>query len=85
MTGVVSNIKNGSKPSVKGIVNGLKTKVAKPIKDGFVSLWKGSETLGSKVTGKVAILGFAASVISANISVLGNSKVKSNVQEKGAN
>ncbi len=85
MTGVVSNIKNGSKPSVKGIVNGLKTKVAKPIKDGVVSLWKGSETLGSKVTGKVAILGFAASVIAANISVLGNSKVKSNVQEKGAN
>ena len=81
LTGVLSNIKNSKKPSVKRVVSGLKTKIAEPLKKGFVSLWKGSETLGSKVTGKVAILGFAASVIAANISILGNSKFKA-VQEK---
>lgn len=77
MTGVISDIKNAKKFSPKGIVKEIGTKVVTPVKKGFVSLWKGADTLGSKVTGKVAILGFAASVLAANISILSNSKVKS--------
>jgi hypothetical protein len=82
MTGIVSSIKNTKKVSVKNIANGFKTKVAQPIKNSFVSLWKGSETLGSKVTGKVAILGFLASVAAANVSILSNSKVKQDKEAK---
>ena len=80
LTGIVSDIKN-SKPSVKGIAKGISTKVLNPVKKSVVSLWKGSESLTSKVTGKVAILGFAASVLAANISILGNSKVQVDQKE----
>lgn len=79
MTGVISDIKNAKKFSPKGIAKEIGTKVVSPLKEGVKSLWKG--TNGSKITGKVAILGFAASVLAANISILSNSKVKS-VQDK---
>lgn len=73
MTGAFSGLKKFSpKKAIKEFV----PKVAEPLKNSFVSLWKGSDTISSKITGKVAILGFAASLIAANISILSNSKVK---------
>jgi hypothetical protein len=52
-------------------IKNINTKVLRPLKDAFVTLWKGnSESKSSKIAGKFAILGFAASVIAANVSIL---------------
>lgn len=75
-TGTLHNLKENIihksfKPSIKNATASLKTKVINPIKNSFVSLWKGTEiSTASKYTGKVAIIGFLASVLMANISIL---------------
>ncbi|MCQ2789205.1 MAG: hypothetical protein MJ229_02390 [bacterium] len=80
MTGAIADIKNNK--SIKNIAQNAKIKVAKPIAEAFKSLWKGSDSLGSKITGKFAILGFAASVLLANISILNNSKYVADKEAK---
>ncbi len=80
MTGALADIKNPK--SVKNVMQNIKIKVAEPIGKAFKSLWKGSDIPGSKITGKFAIIGFAASVLLGNISILNNSKYVANKEAK---
>lgn len=65
------------KPDFKHSLTSLKTKVINPIKNSFISLWKGNESSkASRVLGKFAIIGFLASVLIANISILKSTNKK---------
>lgn len=75
--GIKQNFSKDTKTEAKHVKTLLNTKIIKPIKNSFVSLWKGTEgSKSAKYTGKFAIIGFLASVLVANVSILSSTNKK---------
>jgi hypothetical protein len=68
---------------IKNTLTFMHTKITEPLKDSFISLWKGTENSpASKYTGKFAIAGFLTSILLANISILKSTNKKETKFEK---
>ncbi len=88
MTNLPESIKKLKPSNFKNILASANTKIIRPVKNSFISLWKGTKwSTSSKITGKIAIIGFLGSILAANVSIMKSTNKKGGifVNKKEAN